>query len=251
MNKKSIQHFITNVICGFIYNKDERKRLRVVLNSPVLEYMKFIKRDTGFRRPRFRTFVGYQARSLIMGVNNKWVYKFPLRRDNYRELAMREKRIVDALAPLSPIHVPNVELLEWNHRLVRKYEFIRGKSMRRISPELVRQHIDALAAQVANFIYTIGQCDPAEIRDLKPAPDIKPGYMFGWCQGDIYDNFMVDTNTMRVVAFIDWEDAQFGDFAWRMTAERDPIAHEFMLAVRNKYDQIWNKNHPKKKQQKD
>lgn len=247
MNKKSIRHFITNVICSFIYNKDERKRLRVVLNSPVLEYMKFIKHDTGFRRPRFRTFVGYQARSLIMGVNNKWVYKFPLRRDNYRELALREKRIVDVLAAVSPIHVPTVELLEWNHRLVRKYEFIRGKSMRRISPELIKQNMQQLAAQVAGFMYTIGQSDPAEIRDLKPDPAAKPGYMFGWCQGDIYDNFMVDTDTMRVVAFIDWEDAEFGNFAWRMTAEQDPIAREFMKIVHTEYDKLWNKNHPKNK----
>lgn len=243
MTKQSLRHFFTNIICGFIYNKDERKRLRVVLNSPILEYIKFIRADTGLRRPRIRTFVGYQARSLVIGVDNKWVYKFPLRRDNYRELANREFRICNAMASISPIKIPSVKLLEYNGMLVRKYEYIPGVSARRMPPELMARYRRRLAAQVARFIYTIGQSDPASICDLKPDVNAHPGYMYGWFQGDIYDNFMIDTRTMKISAFIDWEDATFEDFTWRLTSEKNPVAREFMNAVCDEYTKIWEKNH--------
>lgn len=243
MARKSIRHFITNIICGFIYNKDERKRLRVILNSPILDYIKFIKQDTGIRRPRIRTFVGYQARSLIIGVNNKYVYKFPLRRDNYRELALREKRLVDALAPISPIHVPWVELIEYNGILVRKYEYIDGPILRKAPREKIMQNLDTLARQIANFLYVIAAADPAEIRDLKPTNAKAPGYLYGWSQGDICDNFIIDMDTMTVRAIIDWEDCKYFDFAWTLRAGKQSPSREFMPLVQREYDRIWHEHH--------
>lgn len=127
MSKQPIRHFFTNIICGCVYNKDDRKKLRVLLNSPVMSYLRFVRADLGVKIRRFRTFVGYQARSLLIGVNDKYIYKFPLRRDNYRELAMREKRVTDALRAVSPLYIPNVEVLNYNGMLVRKYDLIRGK----------------------------------------------------------------------------------------------------------------------------
>lgn len=245
MAEKSIRHFITNIICGFIYSKAERRRLRVVLNSPILEYIKFIKQDTGIRRPRIKTFVGYQARSLIIGVNNKWIYKFPLRRDNYRELALREARVISALAPLSPIHVPSVDLIEYRGMLVRKYEFINGSTLRTAPRKKVMSNLVPLARQVANFIYEIGQSDPESIRDLKPSPNARPGYMHGWCQGDICDNFIIDMKTMRIRAFIDWEDCAFTDFHAAMHPGRQQPSHDFMPIVQREYDKIWRAHHGK------
>ena len=214
MAQKSIRRFITNIICGFVYNKDGRKKLRVVLNSPMLEYIRFIRSDTGLRAPRLRTFVGYQARSLIIGVNARWVYKFPLRRDNYRELAQREQRISNALAPYSPISIPGVELIEYKNILIRKYDYISGATLRSAPRDLIMTNLDKLAA----------------------------GYMFGWCQGDVCDNFIIDIKTMTVRAFIDWEDARFCDFSYMFNCEKRTPAREFMNAVRVEYDRLWNKD---------
>jgi len=247
MSGKSIRHFFTNIVCGFVYSKDGRKKLRVLLNSPLLEYIRFIRADTGLHAPRLRTFVGYQARSLIIGVNDKWVYKFPLRRDNYRELARREQRIVRALRPYSDVLVPDVQLMEYKGMLVRKYPYVRGVSLRRAPRDVIMQNIDTLAVQVARFLYDIGHADPSEIRDLKPVPDARPGYMCGWCQGDVCDNFMIDLKTMRVCAFIDWEDARFCDFSYMFNCEKRTPAREFMNAVCREYERLWNIEHPDKK----
>ena len=209
----------------------------------MIEYIRFIRRDTGLRAPRLRTFVGYQARSLIIGVNRRWVYKFPLRRPNYKELAMREQRIVRALAGSSPIPTPDVLLLDFNGRIVRKYDFVGGVTLRHAPLDAVMKNLDSLAAQVARFLYDVAQSDPAEIRDLKPTPRARPGYMRGWCQGDICDNFMIDPKTMRVIAFIDWEDAFFGDFSKLFGREKRTPAREFMNAVRVQYDKIWASAH--------
>ncbi|MDE5616014.1 MAG: hypothetical protein K2I81_04260, partial [Alphaproteobacteria bacterium] len=225
-----------------VYSKDGRKKLRVVLNSPMLEYFRFIRADTGLKMPRLRTFVGYQARSLIIGVNNRWVYKFPLRRDNYRELAMREQRIIKALSPISSIPVPGVKLIEYKGMLVRKYDFITGATLRSAPRDLIMKNLQPLAASVAQFLYGLARVDPAEIRDLKPSPDARPGYMYGWCQGDVCDNFMIDLKTMKIKAFIDWEDARFCDFSYMFCCEKRSPAREFMSAVRIEYDRLWNAN---------
>ena len=55
----------------------------------------------------------------------------------------------------------------------------------------------------------IGKQDPVEIRDLKPNPDDKPGYCYGWFQGDFWQNFMLDEKTFDITFFIDWEQASF------------------------------------------
>ena len=103
-------------------------------------------------------------------------------------------------------------------------------------------NLDKLAAQVARFLYEVGRADPDAIKDLKPRPDMHPGYMFGWCQGDVCDNFIIDIKTMTVRAFIDWEDARFCDFSYMFNCEKRTPAREFMNAVRVEYDRLWNKD---------
>ena len=211
-----------------------------MLNSPLVEYFRFIRRDTGLRMPRMRAFVGHQARSLVIGVNGKWVYKFPLRRDNYRTLAQREERIVNALRPYSDIEIPDIKLIQYKDILVRKYPYVRGVGLRNAPYDLIMKNLDTLAAQVARFLYDIACADPVDIRDLKPVPDAVPGYMCGWSQGDVCDNFMIDLDTMRVCAFIDWEDACFCDFSYMFNSEKKSPRREFMNAVRAEYDKIWH-----------
>ena len=100
-----IRRFFTNIICGCIYNKDARKRVRVMLNSPMSSYIRFIRRDIDAPIKKIKTFTGYQARNLLISVNDEYIYKFPLRRTNSGELTIRESRIVGALSPVSPIYL--------------------------------------------------------------------------------------------------------------------------------------------------
>ncbi len=236
---RSFPHFLTNIICGFVPNTARRKKVRTILNSPFVSELNFARRTVPGRVRSVRTAVGFMARSLIIIINKQWVFKFPLKRDNYRELALREKRLVDALAPYSPVHVPPVELLYHGRKIVRMYEFVQGKNIRDFSPERILAHRMELARQIAQFMFDIGRVDPPEIRDLKPTPDARPGYAYGWFQGDICDNFMVDANTMKIIAFIDWEDCEFCDFSSAFTREPKTPQRELMAAVKTEYDRLY------------
>ena len=90
----SMPHFLTNLLCAFVWNKRERNRVRAVLNSPVAREIRFIRRDIKTKIFKIKTFVGYQGRSLLIAVNDQWIYKFPLYRSDFRKLAEHEKRIV-------------------------------------------------------------------------------------------------------------------------------------------------------------
>lgn len=234
----SIHRFFTNIICGFIYNKDIRKHARVIMNSPMLSDINFIHKNLNKPLHKIKTFIGYQARNLLISANDEYIFKFPLRRSNSSELAIREKRIVDAFAPISPVYVPPVEILQHRGALVRKYKFIRGTTLRQIPTEILDKHKTKLAKQIARFIYEIASSDPESIRDLKPTPDAKPGYMYGWTQGDICDNFIVDLKTMKIVAFIDWEDSTFGDFSRFFNSDHKKL----MTAVKHEYDKLYYKH---------
>lgn len=237
-----IRRFFSNIICGCVYNKDTRKRLRVVLNSPIMSYIKFIRRNLGVPIRKLKTFTGYRALNLLVSVNDKYIFKFPLRCSNSGDLTLREKRIVDALSPLSPICVPSVEVFEFRGILVRRYPYVHGVRLREMPTDIALKNIDILASQIAKFIHALASVDPVEIRDLKPVPDARPGYKYGWFHGDIGDNFFVDMNTMQITAFIDWEDCYFGDFSATFTADKRSPNRELMLATLREYDKLYNKD---------
>lgn len=239
----AIRRFFVNVLCAFIINKPLRKKVRVLLNSNVVGYIRFIKRDLHQKKlKQIKTFIGYGARSLIISVDKQFVYKFPLRRDDANELARREKRIVDVFSCISPIYIPDVELLAMGKNIVRKYKYIDGVTLSQVSGEDVLPHIKNIAPQIARFIYDIGMCDPIKLRDLKPNKNAKPAYRFGWCHGDIADNFIIDRNTFKVIAFIDWEDAAFGDFTNVFTKDKRSPRRELMTAVSREYDKLYKAN---------
>lgn len=235
-----LRRFFTNIICGCVYNKDTRKRLRVVLNSPMSSYVRFIRKNIGGPIRKLKTFVGYQARNLIISVNDGCVYKFPLRRSDSNLLAMREKRITDALSSISPIKIPSVEIFEYRGVLVRRYPYVHGTRLREMPLDVVMENINILAPQIARFLYEIGISDPVQICDLKPAPDVRPGYKYGWFHGDIGDNFFVDMNTMKITSFIDWEDCYFGDFSATFTGDKRSPNRELMRAVSCEYDKLYH-----------
>ncbi len=234
-----IRRFFTNVICGCVYNKDKRKHLRVILNSPVATYVRFVRRNTDSPIKKLKTFIGYQARNLLISVNDEYIFKFPLRRSNSDELTLREKRIVDVFSSISPISIPSVDIMKCGDVLVRRYPFVRGVRLREIPTDIALKNINKLAPQIAAFIYALSSTDPVAIRDLKPVVDAKPGYKRGWFHGDIGDNFFIDIDTMQVTAFIDWEDCYFGDFSKTFTMDRRSPNRELMHAVLKEYDGLY------------
>lgn len=234
-----LRRFFTNIICGCIYNKDTRKRVRVILNSDMAGNIRFIRNNLNTPVRKTKTFIGYQARNLLISANDTHIFKFPLRRANSSELTIREKRIVDAFIPISSIPIPAVEVFEYDNKLIRRYEFIHGMGLRQIPHDVAMKNLDTLAKQIATFIFEIGSSDPESIRDLKPKANAKPGYMYGWCQGDICDNFIIDPTTMRIVAFIDWEDCEFINFAHIFTHDKRSPHHELMIAAKREYDKLY------------
>ena len=143
----AIRKFFTNAICGLIYNKETRKRMRVILNSDMIGYIRFIQKTTGLRPKKIKTFIGYQARNLLISINDKYIFKFPLRRSDSNDLALREKRIVDALAPFSPIYIPPVKILQYKDKVVRQYDFLPGVQLRKLPPETVLKNLPGSLGQ--------------------------------------------------------------------------------------------------------
>ncbi len=248
IDRNPIRHFLTNIICAFIPNKTKRKKVRAILNSNVFSYIRFIKRDLGGPVSKIKTFIGYNANSLLISVNDKYIYKFPLRNTDYRERVAREKRITDALRPISPIKIPDMQILNYRDKLVRKYEFIDGVHIMHLPKEVQIKNRNVLAKQIAQFLYTVGVADPIEIRDMKPNPYDAPEFMHGWCQFDLYGNFIINPDNMQVVAYIDWEKAHFDDFSPVFDVQQHSpksdleLARAFMAECGREYTKIYQEN---------
>ncbi len=209
-----MRHFLSNIICGFIIKKSVRDRVRTQIRFPqTREYVRFIRDEyaKNMKQRKIRTTVGYGCKNFIVILNDKYVFKFPLLSDG-KEVAEREKRIVDAFYDISPIKIPRMSIIQYKNITVRQYEFAQGALLTDVAPGIIAKHRKHIAKQIANFLYVIGKSDPKEIRDLKPTPNAKPGFMYGWFQDDIWQNFMLDTKTFDITFFIDWEAAKFADF---------------------------------------
>jgi len=207
-----MRHLLSNIISGVIPNKSLRDKVRTMIRFPQThEYVRFVRRFArNMKQRKIRTVVGYGCKNFIVILNNKHVFKFPLLNDG-RAIADREKRIVDAFYKVSPIKIPLMKIIPYKNIVVRKYEFARGKLLTDVPPKIICQHGPYIAKQIAEFLYIIGKSDPVEIRDLKPNPKEKPGFMYGWFQDDIWQNFMLDEN-FDITFFIDWENTAFEDF---------------------------------------
>ena len=46
---------------------------------------------------------------------------------------------------------------------------------------------------------------------------------------------------MEIIAFIDWEDCYFGDFAATFTGDQRSPNRELMRAAKREYDKLYNK----------
>ena len=210
----SLRHTLVNIICGFVPGKKTRSRVRIFLMYPAaFSYVRYVKRwareNCGGVQNMYLDF-GVGCHNLVVLLNKQHVFKFSLV-DNRPSRAPREKRIVDALRNVSPIHLPEVELIDWDGTIVRHYEFIRGKLISEFEPWYINQHKEKIAKQLAEFMFAVGRADPDEIRDLKPNQDAKPGYLYGWFHNDLGNNFIMDDD-LNVVAIIDNEKTEFCNF---------------------------------------
>jgi len=208
-----MRHFISNVICGFIWSKKLRDLVRTRIRFPqTRDYVRFVRRFAkNMKQCKIKTLVGYGCKNFVVILNDKHVFKFPLLTDG-KEIALREKRIVDAFYGISPIRIPLMKIIPYKDIYVRKYEFAHGTLLTDVKPSVVAEHQKHIAKQIANFLYVVGMADPVEIRDLKDDMDAKPKFLYGWFQHDIWQNFMLDTKTFDITFFIDWEQTAFEDF---------------------------------------
>lgn len=208
-----MRHLISNIVCGFIWSKSLRDKVRTIIRYPQThDYVRYVRQFAHNMKDRkIRTTVGYGCKNFVVILNDKHVFKFPLLNDG-KEAAMREKRIVDAFYGISPIKIPLMKVIPYKKIYIRKYEFADGVLLTDVKPEIIMQHRKHIAQQIANFLYVIGKSDPIEIRDLKSIPDDKPGFLYGWFQNDVWQNFMLDTKTFDITFFIDWENTIFDSF---------------------------------------
>lgn len=202
--------FIYNIICAFIWKRSLRDKVRTMLRFPqTFEYIRYIRHT--YKHCKIKTAVGYGCKNFIIIAGNKHVFKFPLRNNGY-DLAFREKKITDAFRQISPIKIPEMEIIKYKDIYVRKYEFATGVLLTDIKPNIINKNSEPIAKQLAEFLYIIAKSDPDELKDLKTNPNDKPGYLYGWFHNDIGGNFFIDKKTLNLTYFIDWENTIFGDF---------------------------------------
>ena len=206
-----MKKLLINILCGFIPGARRRNRVRMELNNPIRKWTKFAKSFSNKKHPVVEYTYGYRCANFVVTIDKKWVFKFPLHGDGL-DIAQREQRITDALRKVSPIKIPDMEILDFNGLCVRKYECINGVGFHSLDKKTQNENAEKIAKQIAKFLYVIGQSDPEEIRDLKQIKSDVPSIMHGWNQNDLWDNFIMDPKTFDVIAVIDWEGAGFNDF---------------------------------------
>ena len=175
-----MRHLISNIICGFIWSKRLRDKVRTRIRFPqTRDYVRYVRKFArNMEQRKIRTLVGYGCKNLIVILNNKHVFKFPLLTDG-KDVSIREKRIVDAFYGISPIKIPLLKVIPYKNIYIRKYEFAKGTLLTDVSPKVIAEHSEHIAKQIAKFLYVIGKQDPVEIRDLKPNQSDRPGFLAG------------------------------------------------------------------------
>ncbi len=212
-----------------------------------VEYVRWFARN--MKQCRIKTRVGYGCKNFVVILNDKHVFKFPLLHDG-RDIAYREQRIVDTFRKISPIKIPSMTIIPYKDIVIRKYEFAYGKLLSDFDPRIVAMHRMHIAKQIAKMLYVVGKSDPAEIRDLKSSPKEKPGYLYGWFQGDIWQNFMLDEKTFNITFFIDWEDTEFQSFipALHVASHNwDKFGYKYLsIDIMAEYSKLYFNGHRKK-----
>ena len=207
-----MKKFLVNVLCMFVPTRSRRKALRMELMHPIRKWTRFAKSFSNRAHPRVRYTYGFRCINFVVTVDDKFVFKFPLNGDGVA-IARREKAITDSLRPISPIKIPQMEIVDFDGMAVRKYECINGIGFHSLDRKTQNENADKIARQLAEFLYEVGCADPVDIRVFKNKQSDKPGIMYGWNQNDLWDNFIMNPKTFDIVGLIDWEEAGFNDFS--------------------------------------
>ncbi len=139
-------------------------------------------------------------------VDNRYVFKIRKFYDaaSGAEKILREKRITDAFAAISPIQIPKIDIIETAGYTFYKYDFIPGKNLNTFSLKTISKNSWEWGRQLAEFINAVHNSRPAAIDDLRDrAGD-------GWNHNDICNNIIVDKHTMKIIGLIDWEYSGWG-----------------------------------------
>ncbi len=145
--------------------------------------------------------------SLAFIFDNKTVFKVRKKHLN-DDSATRfeyEKRITDAIAPVSPVSVPHIDIVSSGGYLFYKTKFIPGVNLMSVPLKKIRANREKLATQLADVIYAIHNAKYPELSDLHDAAAKQRGTNVGLVHGDMCSNIIVNPNTMDIAGIIDWE----------------------------------------------
>ncbi|MBR1380366.1 MAG: hypothetical protein IJ560_02150 [Alphaproteobacteria bacterium] len=139
-------------------------------------------------------------------VDKKYVFKIRKFNDRFAAVdkVLHEKRITDAMVKISPLKIPQIQILTIGEFTFYRYNFIPGRNLNTFSRAQIIAHRNVWARQIAEFIHTVHNARPHEVDDLIT------GDGDGWNHNDICNNLIVDVHTMRIVGLIDWEYAGWG-----------------------------------------
>jgi hypothetical protein len=134
------------------------------------------------------------------------VRKFHLH-DNSEKKFKYEKMITDAVAPVLPVQVPHIELIQAGEYLFYKTKFIPGRVLLDLPFKKVIQNNQKIGAQLGHIMYTLFNTEFPELKSIKPKNSNKNDC--GLTHGDMCSNIIVNPETMDVVGIIDWEYASY------------------------------------------
>lgn len=234
-----LRRLLGNIAGGFFSNHDRRIRARVIVSAPMWRCVRFVKRIHG-RHAKIEKFYGAGGKSLVLGVDKKYVYKFScMRNANY--IATRERDILEYFGPISTLPTPPVTLLKMGREIVRRYDYVSGTSLAAIDSDVIIKNANKIGKQIAKFLFEIGKHDPDQLRKYKNHPIDIPRPFYGWNHKDWdnLENFIVDSKTLKIIAIIDWENSMYGDFYYRLHRIGSEPHRTLMAAVEREYWRLW------------
>lgn len=196
---------VCDFLCNFIPSKSVRGHIRTTRLYDYRKKYHALRRaypDLNFRRTKMIK-GGWNIGFIV---DRKYVFKIRKFFDNSipTERIMREKRITDAFASVSPVRIPRIEIVRAGEYTFYKYDFIPGKNLNTFRLKTISDNSWKWGRQLAQFITAVHNTRPAEIEDLRM------GDGDGWNHNDICNNIIVDKKTMNIVGLIDWEYAGWG-----------------------------------------
>lgn len=123
--------------------------------------------------------------------------------DNSSVKFKHEKRVTDAVAPVLPVAVPKIELVNAGGYLFYKTQFIPGRVLIDLPLKRIIENREKIAKTIAQVIYIMFNTEFPELADIKKMQKIK--HDIGLTHGDMCSNIIVNPETMDVVGIIDWE----------------------------------------------